>query len=832
LYGTPNQPLVVGGRYGLSSKDFTPAQVLAVYENLALPEPRNHFTVGIVDDVTFTSLPMKEEIPLGGAGTIEAKFYGLGADGTVGANKNSIKIIGDNTDKYCQAYFAYDSKKSGGFTCSHLRFGATPIRSTYLVTTPDFVACHVQAYLKLYDVTKGLKKNGTFLLNTIWNKEEVLSNLPVNVKKYLAINKINLYIIDASSIAQEIGLGNRTNTILQSAFFKITNVVPYELAVEKMKYAINKSYGKKGESIVNKNYAAVDRGGEYTKVEIPAEWTSLVDENEVKTDIVPTFIRDVVRPINAQAGDDLPVSAFKGREDGTWEQGTSKYEKRGVASHVPVWNSANCIQCNQCAYVCPHAAIRPFVLDEAEQAKAPFKDTLKANGKAFAGMAFRIQVDVLDCMGCNNCVDVCPGNKGEKALSLVHIESQYPNQDNWDFCSTEVKTKQNLIDVKANVKNSQLATPLFEFSGACAGCGETPYVKLVTQLFGARQMVSNATGCSSIYSNSAPSTPYTTNDEGHGPAWANSLFEDNAEFGLGMVFANDNMRERLVRLFKEAQTDASISDELKGLFTEWIDNREVTDKTIELEAQITPLVKATDSVLAKQIAELTQYIVKKSQWIIGGDGWAYDIGFGGLDHVMASGKNVNILVLDTEIYSNTGGQASKATPVGAVAKFAAAGKRVRKKDLGMMAATYGYVYVAQIAMGANQAQTLKALREAEAFDGPSIVIAYSPCISHGLLAGMGKAQDEQKRAVECGYWHLYRFNPDLEAEGKNPMILDSKEPVWDKFQDFLKGEVRYTSLMKQYPTEAQELFVAAQTNAKWRYDGYKRMADRVFEINL
>jgi len=828
LYGTPDQPLVVGGRYGLSSKDFTPAQVLAVYENLALPEPRNHFTVGIVDDVTFTSLPLKEEIALGGAGTIEAKFYGLGADGTVGANKNSIKIIGDNTDKYCQAYFAYDSKKSGGFTCSHLRFGETPIRSTYLVTTPDFVACHVQAYLNLYDVTKGLKKNGTFLLNTIWNSEEVKRNLPVKVKKYLALNAINLYIIDATSIAEQIGLGNRTNTILQSAFFKITNVVPYELAVEKMKYAINKSYGKKGESIVNKNYAAVDRGGEYTKVEIPAEWTKLVDENEAKTDIVPTFIRDVVRPINAQAGDDLPVSAFKGREDGTWEQGTSKYEKRGVASHVPVWNSSNCIQCNQCAYVCPHAAIRPFVLDEAEQAKAPFQDTLKANGKAFAGMAFRIQVDVLDCMGCNNCVDVCPGNKGEKALELVHIESQYPNQDNWDFCSTEVKTKQSLIDVKANVKNSQLATPLFEFSGACAGCGETPYVKLVTQLFGDRQMVSNATGCSSIYSNSAPSTPYTTNDEGHGPAWANSLFEDNAEFGLGMVFANDNMRERLVRLFNEAQSDDSFSDELKGLFTEWIDNREVTEKTVELEAKITPLVKAVDSALAKQIAELTQYIIKKSQWIIGGDGWAYDIGFGGLDHVMASGKNVNILVLDTEIYSNTGGQASKSTPVGAVAKFAAAGKRVRKKDLGMMAATYGYVYVAQIAMGANQAQTLKALREAEAFDGPSIIIAYSPCISHGLLAGMGKAQDEQKRAVECGYWHLYRFNPDLEAEGKNPMILDSKEPVWDKFQDFLKGEVRYTSLMKQFPAEAQELFVAAQTNAKWRYEGYKRMAERVF----
>jgi len=828
LYGTPEQPLVVGGRYGLSSKDFTPAQVLAVYENLALPEPRNHFTVGIVDDVTFTSLPMKEEIALGGAGTIEAKFYGLGADGTVGANKNSIKIIGDNTDKYCQAYFAYDSKKSGGFTCSHLRFGETPIRSTYLVTTPNFVACHVQAYLNLYDVTKGLKKNGTFLLNTIWNTEEVKKNLPTKVKKYLAANNISLYIINATNIAEEIGLGNRTNTILQSAFFKITNVVPYELAVEKMKYAINKSYGKKGESIVKKNYAAVDRGGEYTKVEIPAEWANLDNDKDITAEIVPAFIKNVVQVINAQAGDDLPVSAFKGREDGTWEQGTSKFEKRGVASAVPVWNMSNCIQCNQCAYVCPHAAIRPFVLDETEQAKAPFTDMLKANGKAFAGMTFRIQVDVLDCMGCNNCVDVCPGNKGEKALTLVPIETQYDNQDNWDFCATEVKTKQHLVDVKANVKNSQLATPLFEFSGACAGCGETPYVKLVTQLFGDRQIVSNATGCSSIYSASAPSTPYTTNDEGQGPAWANSLFEDNAEFGLGMVFANDNMRERLVRIMTEAQTSDCCSDELKGLFTEWIENRENVDKSKELAAKITPMVKACDCTYCNELAELTQYLTKKSQWIIGGDGWAYDIGFGGLDHVVASGKNVNILVLDTEIYSNTGGQASKSTPVGAVAKFAAAGKKVRKKDLGMMVATYGYVYVAQIAMGASQSQTLKVLREAEAFDGPSVIIAYSPCISHGLLAGMGKAQDEQQRAVECGYWHLYRFNPDLEAEGKNPMILDSKEPQWDKFQDFLKGEVRYTSLMKQFPEEAQELFTAAEANAKWRYEGYKRMAERQF----
>lgn len=828
LYGSANQPLVVGGRYGLSSKDFTPAQVIAVYENLSYPEPRNHFTVGIVDDVTFTSLPLKAELSLGGEGTYEAKFYGLGADGTVGANKNSIKIIGDNTDKYCQAYFAYDSKKSGGFTCSHLRFGNTPIRSTYLVTTPDFVACHVQAYLKLYDVTKGLKKNGTFLLNTIWNAEDVKKNLPVNVKKYLAANNISLYIIDATNIAEEIGLGNRTNTILQSAFFKITNVIPYELAVEKMKYAINKSYGSKGEDVVNKNYAAVDRGGEYTKVDVPAEWANLADENEVSNEIVPAFIKDLVQVVNAQAGDDLPVSAFKGREDGTWDQGTSKYEKRGVASAVPVWNSSNCIQCNQCAYVCPHAAIRPFILDEAEQAKAPFTDMLKTNGKQFGGTTFRIQVDVLDCQGCNNCVDVCPGNKGNKALALVPIETQYDNQPNWDFCVSEVKTKQHLVDVKSNVKNSQLATPLFEFSGACSGCGETPYVKLVTQLFGDRQMISNATGCSSIYSASAPSTPYTTNDQGRGPAWANSLFEDNAEFGLGMVFATDNMRDRLVRIMTEALASDCCSDELKALFTEWIENRNDADKTVELEAKITPMVKACTCSYCKEIAELSQYLIKKSQWIIGGDGWAYDIGFGGLDHVIASGKNVNILVLDTEIYSNTGGQASKSTPVGAVAKFAASGKRVRKKDLGMIATTYGYVYVAQVAMGANQAQTLKAIREAEAYDGPSVIIAYSPCISHGIRAGMGKAQEEQQRAVECGYWHLYRYNPTLAEEGKNPFILDSKEPQWDKFQDFLRGEVRYTTLLKQFPAEAKELFVAAEDNAKWRYAGYKRLADQQF----
>lgn len=827
LYAKSNQPTVVGGRYGLSSKDFTPAQVLAVFENLALPEPKNHFTVGIVDDVTFTSLPLREEIPMGGKGIFEAKFYGIGSDGTVGANKNSIKIIGDNTDKYCQAYFSYDSKKSGGFTCSHLRFGDEPIRSTYLVTTPDFVACHVQAYLRLYDVTKGLKKNGTFLLNTIWDEEEVKKNLPVKVKKYLAAHNINFYIINATKIAQEIGLGNRTNTILQSAFFKISNVIPYELAVEKMKYAINKTYGKKGEDIVNMNYAAVDRGGEYVKVEVPSNWANLEDEKEMEENF-PPFIREVVMPINAQAGDDLPVSVFKGREDGTWDSGTAKYEKRGVASFVPVWNSANCIQCNECAFVCPHAAIRPFVLDEAEQAKAPFTDTIKANGKQFVGMTYRIQVDVLDCMGCKNCADICPGTKGNKALTMVPIETQYDNQKNWDFCISEVKSKQHLVDVKMNVKNSQLATPLFEFSGACAGCGETPYVKLITQLFGDRELVANATGCSSIYSASAPSTPYTTNENGQGPAWANSLFEDNAEFGYGMELATEVMRDRLERIMKEAIESNCCSDELKALFAEWIENKEDAEKTKELAAKITPLLKNCDCEHCRKISELSHYLVKKSQWIIGGDGWAYDIGYGGLDHVIASGKNVNILVLDTEVYSNTGGQSSKSTPIGAIAKFASAGKRIRKKDLGMMAITYGYVYVAQIAMGASKAQTLKAIREAEAYNGPSLIIAYSPCISHGIHNGMEKAQEEQERAVECGYWQLYRYNPDLEAEGKNPFVLDSKEPQWEKFQDFLKGEIRYTSLMKQFPAEAQELFIAAENNAKWRYKIYKQMADRQF----
>ena len=830
FYGRENAPIIVGGRYGLSSKDTTPAQIISVFENLALNEPKNHFTVGIVDDVTFTSLPMKEEIALGGEGMFEAKFYGLGADGTVGANKNSVKIIGDNTDKYCQAYFSYDSKKSGGFTCSHLRFGDHPIRSTYLVNTPNFVACHVQAYLHMYDVTRGLRKNGSFLLNTIWEGDDLVRNLPVKVKKYFAKNNITVYYMNATEIAQQIGLGNRTNTILQSAFFRITGVIPVDLAVEQMKKFIVKSYGRKGEDVVNKNYAAVDRGGEYKQLTVDPAWADLPDDPRA-TNSDPAFINEVVRTINAQDGDQLPVSAFKGREDGTWMQGTAYYEKRGVATFVPEWNMDNCIQCNQCAYVCPHAAIRPFVLDEEEQKGANFPQ-LKAQGKTFAGMNFRIQVDVLDCTGCSNCVDVCPGKKGEKALGMKHLETQMDQVPNWNYCVDHVKTKQHLVDTKANAKNSQFATPLFEFSGACAGCGETPYVKLVTQLYGDREMVANATGCSSIYSGSVPSTPYTKNDMGRGPAWANSLFEDFCEFGLGMELANEKMRERIVKLFKQAIENEYTPAEAKELMQAWIDNMFDADKTKELAPQLEVMIdrgiKEADCSVCKELKGLTQYLIKRSQWIIGGDGASYDIGYGGLDHVIASGKDVNILVLDTEVYSNTGGQSSKSTPVGAIAKFAAAGKRVRKKDLGLMATTYGYVYVAQIAMGADQAQTLRAIREAEAYPGPSLIIAYSPCINHGLKAGMGKSQTEEKQAVACGYWQLWRYNPQLEAEGKNPFILDSKAPNFDEFQNFLKGEVRYASVMKQYPAEATELFKAAEENARWRYRNYQRMASNEF----
>ena len=816
--------LVVGGRYGLGSNDTTPAQIIAAYENLALPMPKNHFTLGVEDDVTFTSLPVGAEVAMGGKGMFQAKFYGLGADGTVGANKNSVKIIGETTDKYCQAYFSYDSKKSGGFTCSHLRFGDEPIHSTYLVTTPNFVACHVQAYLQMYDVTRGLQKGGTFLLNTIWEGEELAKNLPNKVKKYFADNDIKVYYINATKIAREIGLGNRTNTILQSAFFRITGVIPVEQAIEEMKHFIVKSYGKKGEDVVNKNYAAVDRGGEYQELAIDPAWSNLGADAAKDYGCEPEFITNVVRPINAQDGDLLPVSAFKGVEDGTWPAGTAKYEKRGVSAFVPEWTAENCIECNKCAYVCPHACIRPFVMDE-EEVKGIQGTTREMKAPAaMKGMHFRMQVGVLDCLGCGNCVDVCPGHpKTGKALQMVPLESQMLEAQNWAYCTDNVKSKQHLVDIQSNVKNSQFATPLFEFSGACSGCGETPYLKLISQLFGDREIVANATGCTSIYSGSVPSTPYTTNAQGHGPAWSNSLFEDFCEYGLGMQIAHRKIRERLAALFTKAQTCTCCTPEMKAMFQEWLDNQNDATITNRLYEPIVAACEACGCDTCKEILNYKDHIVKRSQWIVGGDGASYDIGYGGLDHVIASGEDVNILVLDTEVYSNTGGQASKSTPIGAIAKFAAAGKRVRKKDLGMIATTYGYVYVAQIAMGADQAQTLKAIREAEAYPGPSLVIAYAPCINHGLKAGMGKSQAEEAKAVECGYWHLWRYNPALEAEGKNPFSLDSKEPQWDKFQDYLMGEVRFASVAKQYPEEAAELFAAARENAQWRYRSYLRM---------
>ena len=821
--GQANSPLIIGGRYGLSSKDTTPAQIIAVYDNLEQKEPKNDFTIGIVDDVTFKSLPIKSEVSIVKPGTTECKFYGLGSDGTVGANKNTIKIIGSHTDLYSQAYFDYDSKKSGGYTCSHLRFGKSPIHAPYLVNTPDFVACHVPSYLEKYDVLKGIKEGGSFLLNSLWDEKETLERLPDHVKAVIGRKHINLYIINATKIAAEIGLGGRTNTILQSAFFRITGIIPAEDAVKYMKAAALKSYGKKGENVVNMNYAAIDRGGEYVKVEVPAEWANInakfVNHNAER--LATPFVKEIADKVNAQEGDSLPVSAFMPYMDGTMPNGTAAYEKRGVAVNVPVWDASKCIQCNTCAFVCPHAAIRPFLLTEEEAQNVPAGLKL-ADGKAnLKEYKYALSVSVADCTGCGNCVDVCLAK--DKALTMAPYIDNTAEQDNYDFLNSKIGYKR-VFDPKSNMKNAQFAQPLFEFSGACAGCGETPYIKNITQLFGDHMMIANATGCSSIYGASFPASPYCTDAHGHGPAWQNSLFEDFCEFGLGMRLGSERIRETLASLMKKGLECECCSAEMKVLYQEWLDNRSDYAVTRDIADKLVPMMEACGCDTCKSILALKQYIPARSQWIIGGDGASYDIGYGGLDHVLASGENVNILVLDTEVYSNTGGQSSKATPAGAIAKFAASGKKIRKKDLGMMAMSYGYVYVAQVAMGASPVQYMNAIKEAEAYDGPSLIIAYAPCINHGLKAGMGLSQKEEKLAVECGYWQLYRYNPMLEEQGKKAFSLDSKEPDWSKFQGFLQGEVRFSSLSKLYPERAAELLEKTEEYAKIRYNNYKKLS--------
>ena len=821
--GQANSPLIIGGRYGLSSKDTTPAQIIAVYDNLEQKEPKNDFTIGIVDDVTFKSLPIKSEVSIVKPGTTECKFYGLGSDGTVGANKNTIKIIGSHTDLYSQAYFDYDSKKSGGYPCSHLRFGKSPIHAPYLVNTPDFVACHVPSYLEKYDVLKGIKEGGSFLLNSLWDEKETLERLPDHVKSVIGRKHINLYIINATKIAAEIGLGGRTNTILQSAFFRITGIIPAEDAVKYMKAAALKSYGKKGENVVNMNYAAIDRGGEYVKVEVPAEWANInakfVNHNAER--LATPFVKEIADKVNAQEGDSLPVSAFLPYMDGTMPNGTAAYEKRGVAVNVPVWDASKCIQCNTCAFVCPHAAIRPFLLTEEEAKDVPAGLKL-ADGKAnLKEYKYALSVSVADCTGCGNCVDECLAK--DKALTMAPYIDNTAEQNNFDFLNSKIGYKK-VFDPKSNMKNAQFAQPLFEFSGACAGCGETPYIKNITQLFGDHMMIANATGCSSIYGASFPASPYCTDAHGHGPAWQNSLFEDFCEFGLGMRLGSERIRETVASLMKKGLECECCSAEMKVLFQEWLDNRSDYAVTRDIADKLVPMMEACGCDTCKSILALKQYIPARSQWIIGGDGASYDIGYGGLDHVLASGENVNILVLDTEVYSNTGGQSSKATPAGAIAKFAASGKKIRKKDLGMMAMSYGYVYVAQVAMGASPVQYMNAIKEAEAYDGPSLIIAYAPCINHGLKAGMGLSQKEEKLAVECGYWHLYRYNPMLEEQGKKAFSLDSKEPDWSKFQGFLQGEVRFSSLSKLYPERAAELLEKTEEYAKIRYNNYKKLS--------
>ena len=831
FYGKENAPKIVGGRYGLASKDVTPSDIKAIFDNLKKDDSKNFFTVGIEDDVTFTSIPVEDELRIVTPGTVRCKFWGLGSDGTVGANKQAIKIIGENTNKYVQAYFAYDSKKSGGVTMSHLRFGDTPIRSTYLIDEADYIACHVQAYVNQYDLLKGLKKGGNFVLNTIWNEEEIERKLPAKMKRYIAENEINFYTVNATKIASEIGLGRRINMIMQSAFFKLAEIIPQEEATEYLKASIKKAYGKKGDKVVNMNYEAVEAGmNSLVKINVPESWKTATEEAKVETKKVTDFVKNIMNPMNSLEGDKLPVSAFNGLEDGTFPAGPAAYEKRGVATDVPEWNMAKCIQCNQCAFVCPHACIRPVLVTDEELAKAPVGfETKKATGKTLAGLNYRIQVSTLDCTGCNNCVDICPAPG--KALEMKPLGTQVETEvANWDFSvSKEVSNKEHLTAGKT-VKDSQFKQPLMEFSGACAGCGETPYIKLATQLFGDRMMIANATGCSSIWGGSAPSTPYTKNHEGKGPAWANSLFEDNAEFGYGMFLAADQMRKKIAANM-ESLIFMDIAEEYKEVFKNWLENKDngelskVSSREVEAILAENNIENEEAKVLIEEIRERADFLVKRSQWILGGDGWAYDIGYGGLDHVLASGQDVNVLVFDTEIYSNTGGQSSKSTPAAAMAKLAASGKKTNKKDLGRMMMSYGNVYVAQVAIGADKNQVVKAMLEAEAHNGPSIIIAYSTCISHGLKKGMGFSIRNMDEAVKAGYWHLYRFNPQLKEQGKNPFTLDSKEPQ-GSFRDFIMDQVRYSAIAKQYPEQAEELFQMTEEHARRKYAELKKLSEQ------
>ena len=822
FFGQADAPVIIGGRFGLGSKDPNPGHIAAVYANLAQDAPKNGFTIGIVDDVTNTSLEVTEDIDATPEGTTACKFWGLGSDGTVGANKSAIKIIGDHTDMYAQAYFFYDSKKSGGITVSHLRFGKKAIKSPYLINKADFVSCSNQSYIHKYNVLEGLKPNSTFLLNTIWTPEDLEEKLPAAYKRFLANNNIKFYTLNAVGIAQEIGLGGRINMIMQSAFFKLANVIPVEDAIKYLKDAVVSSYGKKGEKVVNMNNAAIDKGVEsIVAINIPEAWKTVADEEAVEIKHATKFVKDIVIPMNRQEGDALPVSAFVGMEDGTFENGTAAFEKRGIAVNVPEWDSEKCIQCNQCSIVCPHAVIRPFLLTDAEKNAAP-SATKAVAAKALKTeepLLYAMGITPLDCSGCGNCAQVCPAPG--KALVMKPQESQHDQIEVWDYLTHDISVKKNPMN-KKTVKGSQFEQPLLEFSGACAGCGETPYVKAITQLVGDRMMVANATGCTSIWGGSAPSTPYTKNKEGHGPAWANSLFEDNAEYGLGMFLGVKAIRERIA---EKAEAAIAANDSAKAELQDWLDNVDEGEGTRERANKLVAALEKSGTEAAKSILAEKDYFVKRSQWIFGGDGWAYDIGYGGVDHVLATGEDVNILVVDTEVYSNTGGQSSKSTPTAAIAKFAASGKKTKKKDLGMMAMSYGYVYVAQINMGADKNQVMKAIAEAEAYKGPSLIIAYAPCINHGLRIGMGNSQEEAKRATACGYWQMYRFNPELKEAGKNPFVLDSKEPTAD-FKEFLMGEVRYSSLAKAFPEAADALFEKTKKDAMERLEGYKKLANQ------